>query len=80
MVIDVLVMPGCRQCVATMLRLDSVGVAYRRLDARESLGLLRAHGVTTAPGVVVTADDGTTTVWGGHRPDLIDKHITGARR
>ena len=77
MTVEVHVLPDCRQCTATTRCLDRDGVTYRRADARESIEFLRAHGITSAPGVIVTADDGTTIVWGGYRPDLIAKHITG---
>lgn len=69
--------PQCRQCEATLRKLDKDGVKYNYVDLSEqaeALEEIKNLGYLQAPVVYVNED----VHWSGHRPDLIDKHIVVA--
>lgn len=71
--LTVLSRPGCVQCNATYRALDKKNLAYTVGDAmtEDNLAIAGAHGVTSAPVVVVRRGEEILEVWGGFRPDRI---------
>lgn len=67
--------PGCVQCEATMrwLRRRALDAVEEALDEhQEALELARSEGITSAPVVVETTQEGLVVdVWGGFQPDRL---------
>ena len=63
--------PHCVQCIATIRKLDALGLAYRYVDITEDLDAecrLRAEGHRQMPVIEVDGE-----VWSGYQPDLLAK-------
>lgn len=62
--------PACVQCTSTKRHLEKRGIAYEELPMDDDvLAQAKAAGITAAPVVLVEG----RAVWGGYRPDAIDR-------
>lgn len=62
--------PNCPQCTATIRHLERIGIAYDTAPIDDDvLKQAAAAGISAAPIVLVEGK----AVWGGYRPDAIDR-------
>ncbi|MDU0348311.1 glutaredoxin family protein [Actinomyces sp. MRS3W] len=77
--LDIYTIPSCPQCAQTLRLLDRLGARHRArplADHPDAQALAAEHHVTSAPVVVAMSPVGLVAgVWGGHRPDLIRRHL-----
>ena len=71
MIVRVYSKPNCGQCVATMRKLDELGIKYVKEDATDpqTIATIKELGFLSAP--VVCAGISNDDMWSGYRPDRI---------
>lgn len=72
MTVTVYSTPSCMACKMTKRHLEKLGIAYDELPLDgDALAQAQAAGITSAPVVLIEGK----ALWGGYRPDAIDRLI-----
>ena len=74
MAVTVLSQPGCQPCIATMRKMDQLGIPYTHVDVTSDTDAMQRAvdlGAKATPVVIVEGDNEVTQWWSGYIPDRI---------